>query len=426
MTYQPHPIKKIFHNSRRFFARQWLSRQKALQIALTGSHGKTNTSYVLSNILSSLGTTVATDINLDTTYNIPITSLKVTPWTKYVVFELGIDHPHEMSDHLDIVQPKIGIITGIAPVHTDKEHLGSLENLIKEKRKLIEALPETGYAILNYDDPNVRNMASYTKAKIIWFGTDKKNCDVWVDPKTIQLSLDGTVFELGGLTFGGQTSTVATRLIGKHHIYSVMAVFAATQAVAKLTNVSISPADFVEKLKRIPSLPGRMSAEPGPLETIVLNDSLRANPASMQSGLETLSEIHYEKGRKIAILGEMGELEHPIEEHDKIGELLSRLKLDYVVGIGPLQKYTTKEAVEKGMDKQKTIWVPTVYEAAKVLSTIIKKDDLMYLKGSLLRHVERVLLILEGKKVGCTVTLCPFYYHCSKCKYLKSGYQNKK
>lgn len=410
MFYQPPVYKQIFHSTRRFLAKHWLSLQPAFQIGLTGSHGKTNTTNVLASVLETIGNTTRTDLNLDTTYNVPITALKVMPWTKFAVFELGVDHEKDMDTALEVVKPKIGIVTGIAPVHTDKEHLGSLKNLINEKRKLIEALPKYGYAILNYDDLNVRSMSSFTKAHIIWYGTGQKNCDIWVDPKTIAIALDGTSFVLH---LNKVTSQVRVKLIGKHHIYTIMSVFATLQAVEKLTNTHISIYRYIDAIKTIQPLTGRMSIEKGPQETILLNDSLRANPFSTRSGLETLSELAYTKGKKIAVLGEMGELEDPEEEHKKIIEFVKKLKIDFVVTIGNL--FPAAENI---------FHTNSVHEAADVLRKLLHKNDLIYLKGSLLRHVERVPLLLDGKNVGCTVTLCPFYYSCIKCKYLESGYQN--
>lgn len=371
MSYQPSPIKKTFHAARRFLAKHWLSLQPALQIALTGSQGKTNTTYVLSKVLASLGNTVVTDINLDTIYNVPITALHVMPWTKFAVFELGIDHPKEMDLHLEIVKPTIALITGIAPVHTDAEHLGSLENLVKEKQKLIETLSSNGYAVLNYDDRYVCSMAPYTKAKIIWYGTDKKNCDVYVDPKSVKLSLKGTSFQLVSTRFN-QSQSISTRLIGKHHIYTVMAVIAVLKAMRKSMSLKI--------LETIEPLPGRMSVEKGPVGTVILNDSLRANPASTKSGLETFSEISYTNGRKIAVLAEMGELEMPKEEHAKIIELIKTLKIDFIITIG--DSYPESSNIFHAKD---------VFEGAKILKKVLKQGDFIYLKGSLYKGVARVL-----------------------------------
>ncbi len=390
MLYNPPFYKKIFHQSRRLLAKYWLALQPALQIAITGSQGKTNTTQLIAQILRDNAPTIVTDVNLDTIYNVPITALKVRPWTKFAVFELGVDHPGEMDLHLEIVKPKIAIITGISPVHTDEEHLQSLENLIEEKRKLIEALPQDGYAILNWDDENVRKMASHTKTKVLFYGTDKKSCDVWIN--NIVVSLKGTTFTLHGQSILTAGVRVKIGLIGKHHAHNVMAAY----LVCKIVGIPVN--DFLNSLKSLKPLISRMSVESGPMDTIILNDALRANPTSTASGLETLSQISYKKGKKIAVLAEMGELQFPEVEHKKIGKLIGPLNIDYVIGIGPAQKFVIEEAEKSGKPKENLFWAKDVYEAAGFLKHILGVGDLIYLKGSLYRHVERVVHIFEGKK----------------------------
>ncbi len=413
MSYQPHLHKKIYHAARHFIAGLWLSKQNVIQIAITGSQGKTNTTKLIYEMLNKYAPTVVTDINLDTIYNVPITALHVSPKTKYALFELGIDHPGEMDSYLKIVKPNIAIITGISPVHADSSHLGSLENIIYEKRKLIESLAPSGYAILNHDDEHVRKMSLHTKGRIIFYGT-RKEADIWVE--NVSVSLQGTHFTLHDKT---KTYELSTKLIGKHHIYTIMAAY----AVQKILNLPENT--FIEAVSASKPLHRRLSVEKGPMDTILLDDSLRANPASTASGITTLSEIIYVGGRKIAVLGEMGELgDYAVGEHKKIGTLLSSQPIDWFIGIGPLQKYTIEEAIASGLSPNRALWAENVFVAAELLKKILKKGDMLYLKGSVLRHVERVILLLEKNEVACTVINCPFYNHCSKCSYLKSGYQN--
>lgn len=422
MVYKATGIKKIFHDTRRFLAQRNLAHKKALQIGITGSQGKTNTTYVITSILESLGETIVTDTNLDTTFNVPITGLKVKPTTEFLIWELGIDHPGEMAYHLQIAHPHIGIMTGISPVHTDKEHMGSLEQLIIEKRKLVEVLPQNGCAILNWDDMNVRGMAPFIKAQILTFGTTD-DCSVWVDMKTVRTSLAGTAMIIHD---GKQQISVQTPLIGIHHVYNIMAGYLVYKlAVARGDMLTTEQLErFNTAVSRLQPLVGRMSAEPGPRGTVFLNDALRANPTSTRFGLQTLVSLQEQGVKKIAVLAEMGEIDKTEEEHTKLGEYIATLPLDYVVCIGPLQKFVYESALHHGFSTERAFWVPDVFKAAEVLHPLVSKADILYMKGSLLRHVERVLLLLEGTKVGCTVVSCPFYHHCPECKYLQSGYQN--
>lgn len=412
-SYQPTGLKKIFHLTRRLLAKKWLSLIHPLQIGITGSQGKTNTSQILAKVLSRFGPTVVTDTNLDTIYNVPITSFKVRPWTRYLVWELGIDHPHEMNLHLEIAKPTIGIVTGISPVHTDAEHLGSLENLIKEKRKLIEALPKNGIAILNYDDENVRKMASCTKAKILFYGTDKKKCHVWVDPKSLKISLQGTSFQLISTSLN-EFQRISTGLIGLHHIYTIMSAYL---VVKTLLPKKIQAIDIFKKaVTGLRPLQGRMSVATGPMQTTILDDSLRANPQSVLAGLQTLSNINYKNGKKIAVLGVMGELANPQEEHEKTGRQIVDCPPDIVICLGDWRKYTYETAINSGFPEDKIYFAKDVFEAADILKKIIRKNDLIYLKGSFLRNLKRILQILDGKQVCCRADICP-YEHC--------GYQDK-
>ena len=154
-----------------------------------------------------------------------------------------------------------------------------------------------------------------------------------------------------------------------------------------------------------------MNVEKGPLHTIVLNDSLRANPESTKSGLETLVRMQYTVGRKIAVIGEMGELEKPEDEHKKTGDILADLMPDVVLCIGPLRQFTIKQALEKGYPKDRMYYAKDVFEAAEILRKILKPGDLWYLKGSLLRNYKRILQLLNEEKVCCNAVLCP-YEHC--------------
>lgn len=401
-------MKQIFHETRRFLAKVWLELNSQLRIVgITGSYGKTNTTVAIAKVLSQKYPTIQTDLDLDTIYNLPITILKVKPWTEGLVLEMGVDHPGEMDFHLALARPQIGVLTGITPVHSDEEHLGSVEGIIEEKGKLLKSLPKDGLAVLNYDDENVRKMAKNSAAKVIFYGKDKKNCQVWADK--IKVSFDGLTFNLHQ---NGKIFKICTGLIGSHHIYTCMAAYVVGNYLG------VADEKILKALDQLEPLQGRLNIERGPKGSILVDDSRRANPASTIAGLITLSDLP--GGRKIAVLGEMGELGDFSEKgHRMVGEKLANLKIDYIVAVGPLTKFTVDEALKNNLDSGKVFWVSDVTQAAKTLKNILKKNDMLYLKGSLLRHMERILLILEGKKVGCNIVSCHFYQPCFACPKLK-------
>ena len=414
--------KQPFHQVRRALAKLWLKCNPQVTIVgVTGSYGKTNTTRAITQVLGEKYKTLQTDLDLDTIYNLPITLLKLRPWHQKLVLEMGVDHKNEMDFHLSLVKPSIGVITGINPTHSEPELLGSLEGVIEEKRKLLQILPKDGLAILNWDDENVRKMMRFTKANALKYGTSPKY-DFWADK--IKVDFSGTSFLLH---FKDKKFVIKTGLVGRHFIHECLA------AAAVGINQGLTWGQIKNGLSKLKPLAGRLSIEKGPKGTILINDALRANPASTMAGLQTLVDLPLRQGfdgelsrtaqgKRIAVLGEMGELgELAQEEHRRVGKEMAGLKIDYLVSIGPLQKLTAEEAIKSGMKKNQVFWVEDVAQAARILEKLLNVGDLFYLKGSLLRHMERILLILNGEEVGCKVISCHFYHQCPSCPYLKMG-----
>jgi len=398
-------IKPFFHQTRRWLARIWLELNPQLRIVgITGSFGKTNTSVAIARVLAQKYPTVKTDLNLDTIYNLPMTILQVKPWTEALVLEMGVDHQGEMDFHLSLVKPKIGVLTGITPVHSDEEHLRSIQGIIKEKGKLLACLPKDGLAVLNFDDQEVRKMARLSRAPVLFYGKDKKNCDLWAS--NIKVTVQGLTFDLN--LKNKDKLKISTGLIGSHHVNTCMAAYLVG------SYLGVSDGQIQKALGELKPLLGRLNLEKGPMGSILINDSRRANPASTIAGLTTLSDLPGK--RKIAVLGEMGELgSFSKKGHQMVGEELAELKIDFLIGVGPLTKNIADAAIRNGFPAVKTFWTSDVCQAAQVLRKILKKGDMLYLKGSLLRHMERVLLYLEGKKVICKKVSCHCYQLCSNC-----------
>lgn len=411
--YKTSNFKKRYHLFLRFIAKYWLKLNRQVKvIAIVGSYGKTTTSQAIYSLLSKKAPTLTTDINLDTIYNIPLTMLKLRKKHRYLILEVGVDHKNEMDFHLELFKPHIVVFTGITPVHSDSNLLGSIEGIIKEKSKIIKALDKNGWLIANGNDKNVIQVAkTYWQNKTLLYSSENKNADIYA--KNINLSLSGTEFNL-------KTKSGSVQLKGSFVGKQFVEAISAAAGVAIIENIQIENLQKVAKFTK--PLKGRMSIEKGPNNSILINDSLRANPVSTKAGLETLSAI---KGkRKIAILGEMGELgKYKKIEHKKIGQLVGNLSIDHFIGVGPMMKIAANQVKNK-----KVITYPAkdVFKAAEILKTKVKitKNDLVYLKGSLLKHMERVLIIAEGEKIGCQVISCPFYNPCTECKYIKSGYHH--
>jgi len=399
-------MKKLFHSLRRILAKIWLNINLQLTvIGVTGSYGKTVTTVAIAKVLSAKFSVNQTDLNLDTIFNLPITILKTKIWNERLVLEYGVDHIGEMDKHLSLVKPKIAVLTGITPVHSDEEHLGSLKNIILEKTKLMKSVPEKGFAVFNYDDELSRKVGEEFMRKKFFYGLSNK-ADVWADK--IKIGLYQTEFDLHDRS---EIISVRTGLLGYPAVYACLVAYLIGR------EQRVKKEKILEKLSELTPLAGRLSIEPGPMRTVLINDARRANPASTLAGLRSLAEF---PGRKVAVLGEMGELGELAEKmHKEVGQEAAKLKIDLVVGVGPLTKCILEEAEKNGLKKSQLFWAKDVSWAAEILKGILKKGDLLYLKASLLRHLERVIMILRGEEVGCKEVVCHHYDSCSTCLRLK-------
>jgi len=400
--------KNYRHLLIRKLAALWLRLNPQVKvIGIVGSYGKTTTAQTVYQALNLSGPTLATDINLDTIYNLPLTILKLRRYHRYLVLEIGVDHQGEMDFHLDLVKPDLLIFTGITPVHAQKGLLNSLDGIKKEKGKAVEAVKQKeGWVVANADNLGTKRLIKEKKVKkIIWYGIKSKKADF--QAKEISLNKKGTAF-----TIRSKEGEIKVR--GQFWGEGYVAAFLGAAGIVHVLKQPLE--NLVKAGKSLKALPGRMSLEKGPGGSLLVNDRLRASPASAKLGLETLAKLPISKrGRKIVVLGEMGELgRYAKGEHQKVGKLLEILRFDQVIGIGPLLKETGK--------KTKITWAKDIIKAAKVVEKLkLNPKDILYLKGSLLKHMERLLLYLEGKKVGCQVISCDFYKPCDQCEYLKTG-----
>jgi UDP-N-acetylmuramoyl-tripeptide--D-alanyl-D-alanine ligase len=394
-------------------AKQKIRSKKNLKIiGIVGSFGKTSTTNAIHHILPK---SQKTDTNLDTVFNLPLTLNKLKKSTRYLVLEMGVDHKNEMDFHLDLVKPNIIVFTGITPVHSDKEHMGSLKSIKQEKGKAAKALLPTDVLIYNFDDKNVREIAVKTKAQKISYSKSIKQADIYLEKHRV--SPKGTSYLIKS-NLNNKSYQLKTKLIGKFFADSLMA------AIAVMENQNLSLPNNLKKLEKLKPLKGRMSLESFYNHSTLLNDRLRANPASVKAGLETVSDLSKYYKRTIIVLGEMGELgNRTVSEHKKIGKLINEQKFDYVVGVGPNTRYILNNITDHNI---KTKYSDNPIQAANYLKTIgIKSKDLIYLKASLLRHLERVEMVLSGKKVNCDILSCPLYNNCEDCAYLLTKYPAK-
>lgn len=381
------PFKKPAHLLRIFLARQYVRFfPKEMFIGITGSVGKTSAVMACKAVLSQKFKTVATSQNLDPVLNIPITLLQVRPDTKKVILEMGIEYPGEMDFYLSLLKPQTVILTRIFFAHS--EFLGGIDQIAREKGKLLEGLSEKGVAILNWDDPVVRKLSESTSAQVFYYGQDEQYCHVWMG--NIKFLNFQTSFELN---YGVERVEIKTPFLGIHQLYPLLA--AATLGI----NEGISLTAIKKALEGIEPIEHRFQPLKGLNDAIIIDDTYNSSPAAMEDALDTLNRIPAR--RRIVVLGEMQELGSFSEKlHRQVAQKIYKDKIDLVFLGGGQAQIIADELNKLGFIPERLHSNLTNPQIISKLFRVINKGDIVLIKGSRsVRLDEIVKRVSKHKKI---------------------------
>jgi len=340
-------------------------------IGITGSSGKTTVKDMVAYVLSARFKVLKNKTSQNNLIGLPLTLLNLNRSHEICVVEMGMNHRGEIGRLSEIAGPEVGIITNVGFAHT--EFLRTLGNVCRAKTELLEKLTSPGTAVLNKDDAHLGKIRRFPCRKL-YFGIDKR----------CAYQATRLRYEKNKWSFHIQNHTkFELSLLGRHNIYNALAAI----CCARHFGISLATAAKRIKLFRQPSLMRLENKKIGGIE--ILNDSYNSNPLSMESALDTLSAYTTE-GRKIAVVGDM--LELGIREkflHKSMGKKIADSPVDYVITLGRLSKYIGQGAAEKGMANH--YHAKSHERAARHLKSIIKRGDVVLVKGSREMQMEKVI-----------------------------------
>lgn len=120
--------------------------------------GKTTTKELIAAVLSTEGKVLKTQANFNNEIGVPKTLLEIDSEDNYAVIEMAMRASGEIALLTEIACPTIGIITNVGTAHIGR--LGSVEAIAQAKCELLENLPTSSVAILNYDNPLLMETAA--------------------------------------------------------------------------------------------------------------------------------------------------------------------------------------------------------------------------------------------------------------------------
>jgi UDP-N-acetylmuramoyl-tripeptide--D-alanyl-D-alanine ligase len=340
-------------------------------VGLTGSSGKTTTKDYIGQLLSRLGPAIAPPGSLNNELGHPYTVLKATPETRFLVLEMGARGVGHIRHLAEVAPPQVGLVLNIGAAHIGE--FGSMEGTARAKGELVEALPESGVAILNADDPLVAAMAPRTAARVVTFG-ESEGADV----RATDVRLD----ERGRASYLLNGFDVRLRVTGRHQVSNTLA------AAAVAINLGMEPAAAAEALGEVGIVSTRrMDVFDRSDGVTVIDDSYNANPSSTAAALRALAAIGQNR-RMVAVLGYMAELGDQEEAgHREVGRLAAELGVDTLIAVGDAAPVLDGAAEVAGWAGQ-PIAVQDQAAAIEVLK--LHPGDVVLVKGSRYRTWEVV------------------------------------
>jgi len=313
------------------FARE---RMQGGVIGITGSVGKTTTKDLLRHCLASAFVVAGSERSFNNELGLPLTLLNAPDDVEWVVLEMGARGAGHITRLTDVGRPDVGIVTSVAMAHV--EFFGDLEGVARAKSELVAALPPTGVAILNFDDPLVARMASVSPCPVLSYALGD------AEVRAENVTMDDDLRPRFHLSTPWGAGEVRLALHGIQQVPNALAAAAA----ALWSGV---PFDGVAAaLATATGSPLRMEVRRVPGGPVLVVDCYNANPASTEAALRSLAALP--AGRRLAVLGLMAELgSETVPEHQRAVQLAAELGIE-VVGYqtalyGPAQVTTPDDAV---------------------------------------------------------------------------------
>ncbi len=309
-------------------------RLQAGVIGITGSVGKTTTKDLLRHCLASAFVVAASERSFNNELGLPLTLLNAPDDVEWVVLEMGARGAGHITRLTDIGRPDVGIVTSVAMAHV--EFFGDLEGVARAKSELVAALPPTGVAVLNFDDPLVARMASVSPCPVLSYALG--DAEVRADSVTV----DDDLRPRFRLSTPWGAAEVRLALHGIQQVPNALAAAAA----ALWSGVPFD--SVVPALAAATGSPLRMELRRVPGGPVLVVDCYNANPASTEAALRSIAALPAE--RKLALLGRMAELGSETEpEHRRAAQLAHELGIE-VIGYqtalyGPAQVTSADDAV---------------------------------------------------------------------------------
>ncbi len=365
-------------------ASYWRKRFPVRVIAVTGSNGKTTVKEMIASILRCTAgnaeqmngsrQVLATEGNLNNDIGMPLMLLRLTDRHRYSVMEMGMNHAGEIAYLTHLAKPDVAVITNAGEAHV--EGLGSVEAVARAKGEIFEGLDRQGIAVINVDDPYAP----------LWYelAGDRRVVDFGLGSQSKVSARYQAEFASTRMTLilPGGSEELILQVPGEHNVRNALA--AAAVGVA----LDLDPKAISAGLEAFEGVKGRMQKKNGRCGSILIDDTYNANPDSVRAALAVLGRA---QGKKILVLGDMGEL--GIDAgllHERIGREAKAAGVDALLTLGEL---SARAAEQFGRGASHS---DNIDELLVEMEKLLEPGATLLIKGSRFMQMERVVRSIEA------------------------------
>ncbi len=386
-------------------AEYYLEQLQIPVVGITGSVGKTSTKEMIAAVLAQKYHVLKTAGNFNNALGLPLTIFRLREEHEIAVLELGINHFGEMHALAKIAKPNICVITNIGECHL--EFLGDRDGVLRAKSEIFDYLRPDGAVILNGDDDKLAQIDEVKGIRPVFFGIDEAAGTAGEDKAGDERKASGASRD----AVGGRNAIYADQIEKKGldgiacRIHTGQGAFAVQVPLPGLhmvrnalagTAVGLQCGLTLEQIRAgiesLQPLGGRFNIVRTEDYTII-DDCYNANPMSMRGSLEVLQDA---LGRKVAILGDMGELgADEARIHRELGEFAGGLDIDCCICVGTLCRHMA-DGIAAANPERETLYFGDPEGLLEALPGLVRKGDTILVKASHFMHFERVVERLKG------------------------------
>ncbi len=339
-------------------------------VGVVGSVGKTSTKEMIASVLSEKYSVLKTKGNYNNDLGVPLTILSITEEHEAAVVEMGVSDFGEMTILGKIARPDIVVFTNIGQCHL--ENFKTRDGILKAKTEVLKYLNSNATIVVNIDDDKlstIDNSIIPRDAKIVTYSCKDGKGAMYQAYDIESLGLNGMKARIKG----DINLDITIPLPGEHNVSNAVSAVAVADTLEE-------PIDSIVKgVQNVATIAGRTNFIEVNGITII-DDCYNANPASVRAGLGVLGMA---TGRKIAILGDMGELgEDELNLHRDLYKSILDNKVDAVFTVGELSKSIVDALEGKGVEANAFTGENSKEELLDYVIPKLNKGDTILVKAS--------------------------------------------